>query len=158
MKKNKDIGITLDEKKCNITWPSYDSIVRATRSFSGKDKYYWEVTWTGSNSIRIGVLDSTCTNYKNDLWQVGWAVLGQGGSGAYVKGSQTNSLIPEFFTGDVLGFALDMEQRICTFYRNGQKVEVIFRNLPEQVWPAISNGTGPTTATTRFGLPFPRDA
>jgi len=156
--KNKDPGITLDEKKCGITWPNYDSIVRATRSFSGKDKFYWEVTWNGGNSIRIGVLDSTCTNYKNDLWQVGWAILGQGGSGSYVKGSQTNSSIPNFYSGEVLGFALDMERRTCTWYRNGQKVGIIFQDLPGQVWPAISNGTGPTTATTRFDLPYPKDA
>jgi len=156
--KNKDQGIVLDEKKLGITWPSYDSIVRATRSFSGKDKFYWEVTWTGSNSLRIGFLDDTVTNYKNDLWQVGWAILGQGGSGSYTKGSCVNGSLENYYSGAVLGFALDMGQRICTWYHNGRKVDVIFRNLPDRVWPAISNGTGPTTATTRFGLPYPKDA
>jgi len=146
------------KKKCNIQWPSYDSIVRATRSFKGKDKFYWEVTWTGPNSIRIGLLDSSVTNYKADLWQVGWAILGQGGSGSYVKGSQYNAFLSPFYTGETLGFALDMEKRTCTWYRHGTKVAVIFRDLPDEVWPAISNGTGQTTATTRFGLPYPQDA
>jgi len=108
----------------------------------------------------VGVLDDTVTNWKADLWQVGWAILGHGGSGIYVKGSPISAPtnFRDYNPGDVVGFALDMEKRQCTYYLNGRNSGVVFTNLPEKVWPAVSNGTGPTTITTRFGLPYPKDA
>jgi len=115
------------------------------------------VKWNGPNSLRFGLLDDTVTEYKRDLWQVGWAILGHGGSGVYVKGSQTQSLVT-YTTGDTIGFALDMSKRQCTFYRNGTKQGIVFSGLPDRVWPAISNGTGTTSCTSKFGLPFPKDA
>jgi len=156
--KNMDSGIVItDSKKWNVTFPGYDSIVRATRSFGGSEKYYWEVTFTGSNSLRVGLLDDTVSDWKKDLWQVGWAILGKGGDGVYLKGGSIMSTT-HYGPGDTVGLALDMKKRLCTYYLNGRRIEVVFRGLPPKVWPAVSNGTGTTTITTKFGLPWPKDA
>jgi len=149
-------GITLvGPKKLDVQWPSYDSIVKATRSFQGSDKFYWELTFTGDNSLRAGVLDGTVTDLKRDLWQVGYSV--NSGGGVYIKGSSQTSVAP-YSKNSTFGFALDMKKRTLTYYLHGSRIGVVFTNLPDKVWPAVSNGTGPTSITVKFGLPWPKDA
>lgn len=116
-------------------------------------KWYWEVTPTASLSgAYLGVMDSTFI--KTDAT---WGTTttscyvdngnkyGIGGTGAYGA---------TYTTGDVIGFALDLDAGTLVFYKNGTSQGTASSGMTGREWRPMLYATGGTYACNFGQRPF----
>ena len=116
-------------------------------------KWYWEVTPTASLSgAYLGVMDSTFI--KTDAT---WGTTttscyvdngnkyGIGGTGAYGA---------TYTTGDVIGFALDLDAGTMVFYKNGTSQGTASSGMTGREWRPMLYATGGTYACNFGQRPF----
>jgi hypothetical protein len=116
-------------------------------------KWYWEVTPTASLSgSYLGVMDSTfiktdatwgtttTSTYVNNGNQ-----YGIGGTGAYGA---------TYTTGDVIGFALDLDNGTMVFYKNGTSQGTASTGMTGREWRPMLYASGGTYACNFGQRPF----
>lgn len=92
---------------------------KSSRTATGKSvgKWYWEVKMTvgTSSGVGIGLVDALNTTFPGASVK-GWGYLT---SGSRYWANAVAETIAAFTTNDVIGIALDMDAKICQFYKNG---------------------------------------
>lgn len=116
-------------------------------------KYYWEVIpkaiVDGSVMIGIADLDQPITErqYPDPY---GWAWYSYNGN--LYNNNGNSSFGASYSVGDVLGFAVDMDAKSATFYKNGSAQGTV-TGLSGTITPYLGNGSGSGTqkAAINFG-------
>ena len=164
-------GDTYSEGNTAIsTVDSGDSPSRSTFSLTG-GKWYWEVkrTSAGSPDLAIGVMEQS--EAFNNL--IGSTAKGYGyysANGNKYNNDSNSSYGNSFGDGDIIGIALDMDNGVIWFSKNGtwqnsatqSEIEngtttnSAFTGISGTISPAISDGgSGSSTAEFNFGnAPF----
>ena len=136
------------------------------RPLGEKERCYWEIQQTSPLGLRVGVLPKGAGSV-GDLWAIGFSFNSDGF--VYAKGNQEGTysyvlqshspLMDESihplgsyensrgFDRRLIGLLYDKGD--LSLYCNRKFVVTVFRRLPT-CYPAISNGTGPTSALVRF--------
>ena len=109
-------------------------------------KWYWETTATNLVAdFYLGVMDSTFIK-TDSTWGVGTSATyvsngtkyGMGGSSTYGA---------SYTTGDVIGFALDLDAGTMVFYKNGVSQGTAFTGMTGREWrPMLYSGNGSLVA------------
>jgi hypothetical protein len=145
-------GTTWSPTDKHTTWSLSNGNLTATnsgavawssvRASAGKSsgKWYWEVTYTGSNRAVIGVGTSSAALSGGfvgaDANGIGWY-----SNGTTYRNNVGGTVILSFAAGDVLGVALDVDARTVEFYKNGTKqTQAAFTSLPAgTLFPMVSS-------------------
>ena len=113
-------------------------------------KWYWEITPTSSNYNMLGILSSTVTIGGT------YPLETAGGYGYYqLNGNRypgNNTYGAAYSSGDVIGFALNMDAGTLVCYKNGVSQGTFISGLTGSWSPAASQGSpGTYTCTANFG-------
>ena len=116
-------------------------------------KWYWEITATASLSgSYLGVMDSTFIKTDATWGTTTTSVYvnngdkyGIGGTGAYGA---------SYTTGDVIGFALDLDNGTMVFYKNGASQGTASSGMTGREWRPMLYATGGTYACNFGQRPF----
>ena len=111
---------------------------RATMGVSS-GKWYWEVNMSGSN--QIGVSNETIDMDNDNAQDLVGVTVFYNASGGIIRtnGSQVGGTTATFVLSDVAGYALDMDNKKLSIYKNGS---------------IIVTNTALSTSITDFALPF----
>lgn len=147
-------SLTIQDAALTATSASTNVGCKATIAVTS-GKWYWEatlVTKNGANPL-IGI-------YNNHVdWDYVYVGNNTGGWGYAGAGTKYNNSVATAYgaailAGDIVGVALDLDNRTLTFYKNGVSQGVAFTSLPVGLYsPAVSVQNN--TITFNFGqLPF----
>ena len=102
-------------------------------------KWYWEVNMTGSN--QMGVSNETIDMDNDNAQDLVGVTVFYNASGGIIRtdGSQVGGTTATFVLSDVAGYALDMDDKKLSIYKNGS---------------IIVTNTALSTSITNFALPF----
>ena len=102
-------------------------------------KWYWEVNMTGSN--QMGVSNETIDMDNDNAQDLVGVTVFYNASGGIIRtdGSQVGGTTATFVLSDVAGYALDMDNKKLSIYKNGS---------------IIVTNTALSTSITDFALPF----
>ena len=102
-------------------------------------KWYWEVNMTGSN--QMGVSNETIDMDNDNAQDLAGVTVFYNASGGIIRtdGSQVGGTTATFVVSDVAGYALDMDDKKLSIYKNGS---------------IIVTNTALSTSITNFALPF----
>lgn len=152
--------LNASDKSSQITLDSTGLVMTVNSGFGGNaaircveaaatQKYYWEVVITaiGNSGATIGIGTATATLDYPGSGAGSWGYQSNGtkklgGGAAQAYGSA-------FTTGDILGFALDMDGGTLTCYKNGVSQGVMVSGLSGTVFPMLSS-TASGVNTARF--------
>lgn len=121
---------------------SHGGMVRANAGKSSGKWYFEAKINTGlydQIAISIGVANSTASlNFSSNSigesangWSYnGWSGKKENGAGTIVYGAT-------YTTGDIIGVAMNMDDHILTFYKNGASQGSAFTNLSGTLYPAV---------------------
>ena len=111
---------------------------RATMGVSS-GKWYWEVNMSGSN--QMGVSNETIDMDNDNAQDLVGVTVFYNASGGIIRtdGSQVGGTTATFVLSDVAGYALDMDNKKLSIYKNGS---------------IIVTNTALSTSITDFALPF----
>ena len=111
---------------------------RATMGVSS-GKWYWEVNMSGSN--QIGVSNETIDMDNDNAQDLVGVTVFYNASGGIIRtdGSQVGGTTATFVLSDVAGYALNMDDKKLSIYKNGS---------------IIVTNTALSTSITNFALPF----
>ena len=132
---------TLSNANMRATLAAGFSVNSATIAVSS-GKWYWEVlpeTIT-ANAMIIGVANAAVSASS----RVGSTVNGYYyiSDGTKYNNNSVTAYGASYTTTDVIGFALDMDAKTITAYKNNVSQGVMFSGLPDVVLPTFQNGTG----------------
>jgi hypothetical protein len=154
---DKGADITLSGSDLVATIPTTsDDSVRATLSKSS-GKWYWEVTATTLTTVNIavGVANASLSMTANAIGSTsnGTAAIGSNDAISFNNSNINTSF--DINQGNVIGLALDMDNRTLAFYLNGTLVDTaVSAELPAgALYPAVGgNGnSNQTVLTCNFG-------
>jgi hypothetical protein len=102
-------------------------------------KWYWEVNMTGSN--QMGVSNETIDMDNDNAQDLAGVTVFYNASGGIIRtdGSQVGGTTATFVVSDVAGYALNMDDKKLSIYKNGS---------------IIVTNTALSTSITNFALPF----
>ena len=102
-------------------------------------KWYWEVNMTGSN--QMGVSNETIDMDNDNAQDLVGVTVFYNASGGIIRtdGSQVGGTTATFVVSDVAGYALNMDDKKLSIYKNGS---------------IIVTNTALSTSITNFALPF----
>ncbi len=152
---DKGIGTALSNNNLTATQSSFIyGGVRATEGVS-TGKWYWEVKYDSGTSIDVGIANKEAAlktwtgNSIDENIRCYYSVNGLMSNGEY--GSS-------FTFGDIVGVALDMDNGIVSFHKNGVYQGIVLNDIKSLgvVYPLISTGSSTGgTGTANFGAtPF----
>lgn len=119
-------------------------------------KWYYEVTVDKKqgNGCYIGVANHVePVNVSNFGTFIAYKADGK----IYNRGINNVTSVATFDVGDIIGVALDADNKIVEFYKNGKKQGESYNtsSFPKITAAILSNSNGSLTSTTNFGLkPF----
>jgi len=123
-------------------------------------KWYWEATFVsgnGTNNSFLGVVAGQLQNTTpNDLGYYSNEYAYKSGNGyKYTNNTQT-AYGASYTSGDVIGFALDLDSGTLTFYKNNTSQGVAFSSLPlgDYYFPAFDTYYNNTFAFNFGQRPF----
>jgi hypothetical protein len=128
----------------------------ATFALPIRGKWYWEAKWNGSSgNAWWGISSTFATSTKNTIYY-------SANGNKYVDGS-SSSYGATYASGDIIGFAVDMDNQQVTFYKNNVSQGTITNsNLQADadqydMFPFFSDGGGSSgpTVSVNFGDPGP---
>ncbi|GES82564.1 concanavalin A-like lectin/glucanase domain-containing protein [Rhizophagus clarus] len=116
--------------------------VRTTVPVSGQGLIEWNIVaekmccqfWVGICTIKGHNVDYNSWLGKHAY---GW-VFGSNGIICHNASNSTNEYGQKFKEKDIITVHLDMEERTCFFSVNGVRYPVAFRDLPDEIYPAVS--------------------
>jgi hypothetical protein len=120
--------------------------IRTTVPISGQDLFEWDVVVEKiCNLFWVGICTEKGYSVDYNSWlgkqAYGW-VLGSNGVICHntqeENGPYTNGYGEEFEENDRITVHLDMGERTCSFSINGERYPIAFRDLPDEIYPAIS--------------------
>jgi hypothetical protein len=123
----------------------------ATQSIPATGRWFWEVTVI---SIAGNPTIGTCSNtYPNNSYSPSGSV---GGFGALSRSmSEYDTTVPTYTAGDVLGFAVDVDNLTFAYYKNGVLVGTVPLLIsPTYETPFSQQATGTNTAFNFGQQPF----
>ena len=102
-------------------------------------KWYWEMNMTGSN--QMGVSNETIDMDNDNAQDLAGVTVFYNASGGIIRtdGSQVGGTTATFVVSDVAGYALNMDDKKLSIYKNGS---------------IIVTNTALSTSITNFALPF----
>jgi hypothetical protein len=149
---NKNASVTVTNGNLDISTSATNVGIFATLGIS-TGKWYFEVTFTNSSGVpAIGVVQS---NWDRSF--VGYGIAGGGGGIGYHSngiiynnGTQVQTGLATYTSGDIIGVALNLDSGSVTFYKNNVQVGSTVTGLTGEWFPAVS-GQVSTTLTANFG-------
>lgn len=142
-------GVTFSNNNLTVFTATADALAKATEGKEESGKYYWEVT-VDARVIggRIGIID------ENSGGAVFYQSSNSANNAIFIdqNGGSTSVNNQGFNTGDIIGVAVDLDNRNVHFYRNNTFLRTLSISNISNPYPAISNTTvtGFRT-TTNFG-------
>jgi hypothetical protein len=143
---------TLSEGSLKIVYGTSSTRASTTATIgTASDKRYWEVTMVTNGAEVIGISDSpTPLGLYTGQVAGGWGYYGDDGS-KYVEG--TNSAYgASYTTGDIIGFALDMDAGTLVCYKNNATQGTLASGLTGDMYPSIGDGGGTSTTSNVFNF------
>jgi hypothetical protein len=132
----------------------------ATMGATASGKYYWEATFVsgnGSNNSFLGVVAGQLQNTTaNDLGFYSTEYAYKSGNGNKYSNNTFTAYGSSYTSGDVIGFALDLDAGTLTFYKNNTSQGVAFSSLSasETYFPAFDTYYNNTFAYNFGQRPF----
>jgi hypothetical protein len=132
----------------------------ATMGATASGKYYWEATFvsgSGSNNSFLGVVAGQLQNTTaNDLGYYSTEYSYKSGNGNKYSNNTFTAYGSSYTSGDVIGFALDLDAGTLTFYKNNTSQGVAFSSLSasETYFPAFDTYYNNTFAYNFGQRPF----
>lgn len=132
---------TISDQKLEATLKGIPSTVLSTE-YKTQGKWYWEIEALKGSNFMIGV---AAQDYKMDEYYIGatknsyayWKTGDKYNGSAGAAGTYG----PGYAAGDIIGVAMDLDNRTLEFYKNGEALGVAFKNLiPGNYCAAVSNG------------------
>ena len=126
---------TLSNGNLNVTQSSTTASCIGTATMGVlSGKWYWEATFVsgnGANNSFLGVVNGQLVNtHPNDLGYSSNEYAYKSGNG-YKSNNNTSAAYGSSYTsGDVIGFALDLDSGTLTFYKNNVSQGVAYSSLP----------------------------
>jgi hypothetical protein len=132
----------------------------ATMGATASGKYYWEATFvsgSGANNSFLGVVAGQLQNTTaNDLGFYSTEYSYKSGNGNKYSNNTQTAYGSSYTSGDVIGFALDLDAGTLTFYKNNTSQGVAFSGLSasETYFPAFDTYYNNTFAYNFGQRPF----
>jgi len=132
----------------------------ATMGVTASGKYYWEATFvsgSGSNNSFLGVVAGQLQNTSAaDLGYYSNEYAYMSGNGNKYTNNTSAAYGSSYTSGDVIGFALDLDAGTLTFYKNNTSQGVAFSSLSasETYFPAFDTYYNNTFAYNFGQRPF----
>ena len=147
---------TLSEGNLKIIYGS--SVTRTTTTATmgiASGKWYWEVNANHDGAEIIGItnISDYAGTYPGSA-SGSWGYYSDDGQ-KYVEGT-ASSYGASYTTGDIIGFALDMDAGTLVAYKNNSSQGTLASSLTGDIYPAIGDGAG--TGTTNNVFNFGQDA
>jgi len=135
---DKHANITLSNWNLTATLGDEEKSLRATIWVSSW-KWYWEITWFAKNAFTGMATSSEALTWN--IWNTSaWWSLHYSSLGTTHK--HTNWDFPlygsTFWTSDVIGVALDMDNGTITFYKNNSSFGQAFTWVSGTIYPAAT--------------------
>jgi hypothetical protein len=143
---------TLSDGNLKITYGSSATRTTTTATMGASSgKWYWEVTANINGSEIVGVTNEPDHSgiYPGSTTG-GWGYYSDDGS-KYLEGTNS-SYGASWITGDVIGFALDMDAGTLVAYKNGVSQGTMVSGLTGTIFPAIGDGSGVNTTDNTFNF------
>lgn len=141
------VGSTTNGANFRVTSDGVGAVRATTGKTSGK--WYWEVIVSGVGSgITIGVASSLANiNTYTGADSQGWGYYNNGGilHSSGTSGSQD----PYFF--NLIGVALDMDNKTVQFYKEGVATGALVTGLESTMYASIGAGSAGINTDTNFG-------
>jgi hypothetical protein len=143
---------TLTEGSLNIAYGSSSTRTMTTATMGvSSGKWYWEVRANADGGEIIGI-----TNISDDTGIYPGVAAGSAGyygddGSKYVDGSNS-SYGASFTTGDIIGFALDMDAGTLVAYKNNSSQGTLASSLTGDRFPAIGDGGAGGTTNNIFNF------
>ena len=124
-----------------------------------KGKWYWEVTFAAGtmSEIMVGVHDTSVSLEGTTRWVAGSALFyNHTGGEVRIDGTDTTADYGVLTEGDILGIALNMDDKQVTFYDNGSAIVTnlsIGSNINEAM-PTFTADYDDVTFKVNFGNPI----
>lgn len=152
---DKSVNTTLSNNNLTVTRiaSSFWESIRASASKSA-GKWYWEVTSPNAGDITFGIASSTSAltgSASNQMsGRLGFLLQGykeyESSQTAYGSAASAN---------DIIGVALDLDNKKLEYYKNGVSMGVAFtteiNNLGTNIFPIVSIWVASGSATVNFG-------
>jgi hypothetical protein len=116
------------------------------------DKWYWETTFTNASGVpSIGAATASWDkSYAGYTGSVGY----HGNGVIYNNGSNVQSGLASYTSGDVIGVALDLGAGSIAFYKNNVQQGTTITGLTGEWFPAVAGQTSSTLAANFGQRPF----
>ena len=155
-----DMGSTTVLSNGNLT--DVSSLASGVRGTLGKSsgKWYYEMTVNSMEnatfSPALGIATST-TPLSGGAWVSGPGEYIYYGTwnGELISGNNSRAAYgSNFYAGDVIGVAVDLDNHLVTFYRNGTSQGVAFSSLPTATYFPFVSDAGDSTYSSQETLNF----
>lgn len=147
---DKGSAVTLSNGNLTASFAVSSNILVRANISKTVGKFYWEVT-VGLNFPIIGIAKSTAglTNLLGHDAN-GWGYYGFNGN--MVNNNVSSAYGSSYTAGDIIGVALDLDNGLLNFAKNGVWQGQAFSGLSGTLFPAASGSTGEAdTVTVNFG-------
>jgi len=116
---------TFSEGNCQIQGTSTSWYTRGSTFAVTKGKWYWECEFDAGTMIEImvGIHDTSVDRTATNLWVTGSTLFyNDNGGEVRVDGTETTADYGTLTAGDIMGFALNMDDKQITIYDNGSAI------------------------------------
>ena len=145
--------ITLSQGNCDVTMGGTSRGIFATIGVSS-GKWYYESKWVSGTYFQTGVVATDTMNDNDDVYsgKTGGFMYDQAGN--IKSGGSTLASVNSLSTGDIVGVALDMDNDLLYFYKNGA-VQNSGTGIDISAYSEYTFGCAPTSAVLsgNFGNP-----
>ena len=145
--------ITLSQGNCDVTMGGTSRGIFATIGVSS-GKWYYESKWVSGSYFQTGVVATDTMNDNDDVYSGKTGAFMYDQAGNIKSGGSTLASVNSLSTGDIVGVALDMDNDLLYFYKNGA-VQNSGTGIDISAYSEYTFGCAPTSAVLsgNFGNP-----
>ena len=145
--------ITLSQGNCDVTMGGTSRGIFATIGVSS-GKWYYESKWVSGSYFQTGVVATDTMNDNDDVYSGKTGAFMYDQAGNIKSGGSTLVSVNSLSTGDIVGVALDMDNDLLYFYKNGA-VQNSGTGIDISAYSEYTFGCAPTSAVLsgNFGNP-----
>jgi len=124
------------------TQPNRHQSVTSAAPMTGKGVYEWDVIIQAFNSahsrVAVGLASKSISSHENALLGKQANSWGLASTGKVYSPYADTVFVGGFAKDSIISFRVDMAERSCSIAVNGADKGVIWRNLPDNIYPACS--------------------
>ena len=143
---------TLSEGNLKIIYGSSATMTTTTATIGvSSGKWYWELNANHNGAEIVGITNISDYTGKHPGQASGsWGYYSDDGN-KYVEGT-ASSYGASYTTGDIIGFALDMDAGTLVAYKNNSSQGTLASSLTGDIYPAIGDGASNGTTNNVFNF------